>query len=368
MNLSYWERKSWFTNVDFTIIGSGIVGLNCALHIKQKYPKARVLLLEKGVLPQGASTKNAGFACFGSLSEIIDDLNNHTEQEVYNLVRKRWKGLQLLRKTLGDKIIDFRQYGGYELFWDTAVLDQCLSKKEVINTLLKPIFNKDVFSFQKNIFGFKNDIGQYVFNRFEGQLDTGKMIVSLLHLVLKSGVKILNSTSVTSFEDFRNQVVVRFHNFEFTTNKLLIATNGFAKQLLQEDVQPARAQVLITKPISNLRIKGTFHIDKGYYYFRNIDNRILLGGGRNLDFKTEKTTEFGKTKRIQNALEDLLKNTILPNTIVEIEQRWSGIMGVGNEKKIIIKKLSNNVACGIRLGGMGIAIGSLVGKDLAELV
>ena len=58
-------------------------------------------------------------------------------------------------------------------------------------------------------------------------------------------------------------------------------------------MQPARAQVLITKPIKNLQIKGTFHLDKGYYYFRNIDNRILFGGGRNLDFKTEETSEFG---------------------------------------------------------------------------
>jgi len=368
MNLSYWERKSWFTNVDFTIIGSGIVGLNCALHIKQKYPKARVLLLEKGVLPQGASTKNAGFACFGSLSEIIDDLNNHTEQEVYNLVRKRWKGLQLLRKTLGDKIIDFRQYGGYELFRDTTVLNQCLSKKAVINTLLKPIFKKDVFSFQKNIFGFKNDIDQYVFNRFEGQLDTGKMMSRLLQLVLNTGVKILNSTTVKGFEDVGNHVVVKLDNFEFNTQQLLIATNGFSNQWIEEDIQPARAQVLITKPIKNLHIKGTFHLEKGYYYFRNIDNRILLGGGRNLDFKAEETTEFGMTKLIESKLEDLLKTTILPNTTFEIDYGWSGIMGVGQQKKAIVKKLSSNVACGVRLGGMGIAIGNLIGEDLAKLV
>ena len=58
--------------------------------------------------------------------------------------------------------------------------------------------------------------------------------------------------------------------------------------------------MLITKPIKNLHIKGTFHLDKGYYYFRNIDDRILFGGGRNLDFKTEETTEFGQTEITQN--------------------------------------------------------------------
>ena len=58
MNLSYWEIKSWLTNVDYTIVGSGIVGLNCALQLKQHFPKANILILEKGFLPQGASTKN----------------------------------------------------------------------------------------------------------------------------------------------------------------------------------------------------------------------------------------------------------------------------------------------------------------------
>ena len=81
MNLSYWEIKSWFTNIDYTIVGSGIVGLSCALHLKERFPKAKILVLEKGTLPQGASTKNAGFACFGSLSEILDDLITHSEEK-----------------------------------------------------------------------------------------------------------------------------------------------------------------------------------------------------------------------------------------------------------------------------------------------
>ena len=67
-------------------------------------------------------------------------------------------------------------------------------------------------------------------------------------------------------------------------------------------------------------------------------------------------------------MEEILKETILPNINFEIEQRWSGIMGVGNQKKAIVKQLSNNVYCGVRLGGMGVAIGSIVGKELAELV
>jgi len=190
----------------------------------------------------------------------------------------------------------------------------------------------------------------------------------LLQKVQKLGVKILNNISVESFVTQDSSMEVKTDKINFKTQKLFIATNGFAKQFVAEEVQPARAQVLITTPIKNLKIKGTFHLDKGYYYFRNIDNRILFGGGRNLDFKTEETAVFGQTPRIQNQLEKILKETILPNTSFEIEHRWSGIMGVGPQKKAIVKQLSDNVFCGVRLGGMGVAIGSLVGKELGELL
>lgn len=370
MNLSYWEIKSWLTNIDFCIVGSGIVGLNCALQLKTRFSKAKIIILEKGILPQGASTKNAGFACFGSLSEILDDLKSHSEEEVIQLVEKRVNGLKLLRETLGDDTINYQNNGGYELFnnLDNTLFETCLSQMESINKMLNLIFKNPVFSLKENSFHFKSIKEQYVFNQFEGQLDTGKMMKALLQKVQEKGIKILNNITVERFSEGVNSVKIKTNLFEFSTSNLFIATNGFASQLLQENVKPARAQVLITKPIKNLHIKGTFHLDKGYYYFRNIDDRILLGGGRNLDFKGEETTELNQTELIQNKLESLLKTTILTETPFEIDYRWSGIMGVGNQKKTIVKQISSHVFCGVRLGGMGVAIGSLIGKELAELV
>ena len=42
-------------------------------------------------------------------------------------------------------------------------------------------------------------------------------------------------------------------------------------------------------------------------------------------------------------------------------------MGVGPQKKAVVKAINNNVFCGVRLGGMGVAIGSSVGQELADL-
>lgn len=367
MDLSYWEIKSWLTNIDFCIVGSGVVGLNCALGLIEKFPKARILILEKGILPQGASTKNAGFACFGSLSELLDDLKIQSINDVVSLFKKRVEGLKLMRQILGDNTIGYKNYGGYELFSDDNFFQECTSKIPEINKALFPVFNAPVFTIKKHGFHFEKVNETAVFNPFEGQIDTGKMMESLLQKVLSKGIKILNTITVEAFSEDNESVKIKTNLCELSASKLLICTNGFASQLNIPDVKPARAQVLITKPIKNLGIKGTFHLDRGYYYFRNIDDRILLGGGRNLDFKGEETTEFGETELIQNQLESLLKTTILPEINFEIDHSWSGIMGMGNNKTPIVKSVSNHVFCGVKLGGMGVAIGSLIGKELAEL-
>ncbi len=369
MNLSYWELKSWFSAIDYTIVGSGITGLHAALRLRERFPVAKILVLEKGAMPEGASTKNAGFACFGSLSEIVDDLESQSPEDVVRLIAKRRAGLELLVNRLGAGNIGLEPNGGYELFEaaDRDLYESCFARREEINALLRPEFGADVFRIVENNFGFDRIHPKMILNPFEAQIDTGRMMRALLAEAYRNNIMILNRQTVTAHEDFGSHVEVSLGDFAFKTGKLLWATNGFASAITDGEVIPARAQVLITAPIPDLAIKGTFHLDRGYYYFRNIDNRILLGGGRNLDFQGETTTDFGQTEIIQQKLENLLKEVILPNTPFTVERRWSGIMGMGEAKSPVIKKLSDNVGCGVRLGGMGVAIGSLVGRELADL-
>ncbi|MCR5861336.1 FAD-binding oxidoreductase [Flavobacterium sp. J372] len=370
MKLSFWEINTWFTNVDYTIVGSGIVGLHTALRLRERFPESKILVLESGPLPQGASTKNAGFACFGSLSEINDDLKNHTEEEVISLITRRWNGLQLLRKRLGDAAVDYKPYGGYELFLkdNASGYEECLRRMPFVNEVLKPLFKTDVFAKEVDRFGF-NDIHDYlIFNPFEAQINTGNMMQALLKEAYANNIMILNGQTVTSIQERGDGVDVALGDFNFTSKKVLFATNGFAGGLTKGAVKPARAQVLITEPIPNLDIRGTFHIDRGYYYFRNFEDRILFGGGRNLDFEGETTTDFGNTELIQNKLETMLREIILPGTDFKIAHRWSGIMGMGTHKNPVVQQLSEHVYCGVRLGGMGVAIGSIIGQELADLV
>ncbi len=371
---SFWEQTAFITKPDVVIIGSGIVGLNAALSLREKSPELKILILERGMLPYGASTRNAGFACYGSASELLEDLSKHSDDEVFSLVEKRYKGLLKLRKLLGDAQIEYEPLGGYEIFRssDQALFSYCVNLLPKLNGALKNITGIDsIYSIvdeKIQSFGFRNVV-HLIENKGEGQLHTGKMMKALLSLCNQKNIEIWNGAVVNAIHENETTIDISLTEGSISCNKVLIATNGFAKRFLpDEDIQAARAQVLITKPIPGLKIKGSFHYDHGYYYFRNVGDRILFGGGRNLDFDKEFTEEFGLTEIVQNKLEELLKDMIIPGIEFETEMRWSGIMGLGKSKTSIIKKVSPHLFCAVRMGGMGVAIGSLVGEEAASLL
>ncbi len=369
--LSYWEKELYFKDLDFVICGAGIVGYSAALELREKYPSAKITIIERGYLPTGASTKNAGFACFGSPSVILDDMKTTSIEDITTLVQKRFHGLELLLERCGSENIDFLPLGSYELFTpkDRSTMTDCFNQLELLNEIALNAtgLKKCYTEVSPASFPFKNTIGM-IKNHGEGQINTGKMMEKLHQLAVLKSIHVLFGVEVTSWEDDFNGVLIQTHLGEIKSKQLIIATNGLSKKILpKEELSPARAQVIVTSPIPDLDFKGTFHYDAGYYYFRNIENRVLLGGGRNLDFAGETTEEFETTDQIINSLKTLLDTVILPNTTYSIDYQWAGIMGIGSTKQPIVKKISPNVSIGLRMGGMGVALGSLIGKELSDL-
>lgn len=371
---SFWEQQS-FTEYDDIVIGAGIVGLSTAIELKSKYPNNRILVLERGFMSSGASSRNAGFACMGSASELIADLKTTSKEEVVQLFSARKQGLDILRKRLGDQAIGYAQNGSYELLEEKniGILDHLSS----LNEMLLPLLGKNAFELSaKKItdFGFNKQYCKAIIeNTCEGEIHTGKMLRSLSDLALEKGIEIKNNAPVFSFEETNNSVSVfvsdqlRQDQWKLKCSRLFVCTNAFTPELIpNEPISPGRGQVLITQPIANLAFKGIFHFEEGYYYFRAIENRVLLGGGRNLDFDTETTTKLELNNNIQNHLEDLLRNLILPNIPFAIDQRWAGIMAFGPTKSPIVKALSNRIFGAFRMGGMGVALGSESARRLVH--
>lgn len=373
---SYWEQES-FSFYDHIVIGAGITGLNTAISLKERFPAQRVLVLERGLLTTGASSRNAGFACYGSATEIMDDLQTMTPQAVLALCTLRKKGLDRLRKRLGDKNIRYRENGSYELIREAElpVMEQLVT----LNELLEPLTGKPAYRIADDkieSFGFSGkEVKHLLENIGEGELHTGKMLRALTDCAIAHGVEIKTGASVTAFEETAAHVTVdvkdpfRTTHWKLGCATLCICTNAFTKTLLPDvALMPGRGQVLITEPLRELKFRGIFHFDKGYYYFREIDGRVLLGGGRNLDFNKEATTDFALNETIQQQLEYWLRNLILPGQPFRIAQRWTGIMAFGTDKQPILRAFSPKVFGAFRMGGMGVAMASEIAAQLAAMI
>lgn len=365
-SLSYWERTE-LLDFDLVVVGGGIVGHFTALEFAQAHPRKSIALLERGILPSGASTKNAGFACFGSTSELEDDLITLGEDRLIELVLKRFRGLERMREKLGDQAIDYQPVGGYEL-----LLEGQISRTDFFNDLLELALGARPFQdASQEEFGFSSNVQGLTKNTLEGTVNTGKLMRTLSRAVSTLGVQVFTGTEVSAIQEHTSYAEVQVSGFDhgFRAQQIAICTNAFTKALLpQIDLQPGRGMVLVSKPLKGFQLTGSFHYHSGYNYFRSVGDRLLLGGGRHLDLNGENTTNFGINERIQSQLLSDMENLIAPGRGLELDYTWSGIMAFGPHKKPIIEKVSDRIFIGARSGGMGVAIGALIGEELATII
>lgn len=365
---SIWELETVFRNREIIIIGAGFTGLWTAISLKEKFPKKNILVIERNSIPIGASSRNAGFACFGSLTEIIADSEKMGWEKTLSLVKMRYEGLQKIQNYFDPKEIDFDLCGGFEIINDEAPL----RKIDEVNFHLKSITNlAETFKINQDKlsdFGFEKS--KYLIeNPLEGSLHSGKLLAKLTEKSQELKIEFLFGTEVLKIEENEEEINFQISNkIKIKAEKVIFCTNAFSNSLIENlELKPVRGQILVTEPIENLKLKGTFHFDEGYIYFRNLGNRILLGGARNQDFETENTLDFGTTDFLQNYLDNFLKEVILPNQDFKISNRWSGIMAMGNEKTPIVKKLSKRQFCAVRLSGMGVALAPKIGEIVTEM-
>lgn len=357
---SYWEKTEYLNEKDVIIIGSGIVGLQAAYVYKKQHPEADVLVLERGLLPGGASTRNAGFACFGSVTELMDDIEKHGEDAAFSLVEDRFKGLLELRDSLGDKSIDFSMCGGFEIFDNEEIFEKAAEQAEHYNSILKDITGEE------KVYDFGTCNGfPAIRNQLEGYAHSGKLVKTLQLRAQQAGVMIWNNCPVTKVSknsvEIGNTLILRAKN-------VVAATNAFTSELIESvRIEPARGYVFVTSEIDH-NWEGTFHFDEGFIYFRDLGKRILIGGARNIDIETERTTAHQINNQIKEYLISFTDSVLKLPSDWEIEHEWTGIMGFGETKRPLVTQAENGVFIAAGLGGMGVALGMQTGRQVVELI
>lgn len=363
-NQSYWESELYNQSYDLIVIGAGLTGLSAAFFFKKDHPNANVLVIDRGFYPIGASTRNAGFACIGSVGELIADLEIETPDVVKQRIKDRYEGLLLLRETLTDDKLEYDDCGGWEIFTNTQNFEELKKSVPMLNTWMAEMIG------EKEVFKVDEYSGLPSFyNRLEGQLHPGKMIQSLYQKCIQSGIEFRWNTTIENIDRDSNELTSEQGHI-FSGENIILATNAFTSKIFPEiGITPGRGYVFVTNELEQINWKGTFHYEKGYVYFRNIgNNRILLGGGRHMNYNEETTSEFGVNTTIKDYLISFADDVLgLPQNW-EMEHEWSGIMGFTESKSALLKKVGTNCVLAAGLSGMGVALGMNLGKKAADLL
>ncbi|MEN3026215.1 MAG: FAD-dependent oxidoreductase [Chlorobiota bacterium] len=375
--LSLWERLE-LLRADVVIVGGGVVGLWTALECCRRYPQRSTLVLERSTIPCGASTRNAGFATIGTVGEATAHAELVGDAAVVGLMVERWLGLQQWRREFGDASLGFEAVGGYELVFEGE--EHLRGAVERWNELLREAFGGTVFHDRPELLAQwrwrPEGLRSIIANPYDGALNTGKALKALQQRALQAGATIWTGAKVELIEPDSEGIVVRLwdagvqRQLELRAKAVAVCANAWIPQLVPEvaDIQPARGQVLLTVPVQNPPFPtGTYHFCQGYYYFRWVGQRLLFGGGRHLALQEETTYELGLNPVLQQHLESLLKTRLLGRR-VDIENRWSGVMGMRPEKLPRVERVGERIVVGFGCNGMGLALAPRIAEQVAGLV
>lgn len=368
---SYWEQQC-LQGIDWVVIGAGLVGLQSARRVKETYPNQRVVVVDLHAMGGAASLRNAGFVCFGSAGEMLDEIERTTESEAVRLYDIRFQGIQRLMNRYGAGRLGFEATGGMEVFAaeDAEESERVLGSLDYLNELLKSVQGECAFAHC-----ITNQLGMDVYGKgvmapAEGGIQTHLLYRAVRTDAVAAGVEIYEGMRVMDWLEDTRGVQLRMENdLVVRAERLLVCTNGFTKNLMPAvSVAPARGQVFVTEAMGQLPFKGIFHADRGYIYFRSLGDRILIGGARNLDFKGEETTEMEVTDAFKEHLKRYVETVVLPGKKVNFEYGWSGIMGMDNNRNPIIGWHSDRVFLAVRMGGMGVALSAWVAEEVVRVM
>ncbi|MEO0735066.1 MAG: FAD-dependent oxidoreductase, partial [Bacteroidota bacterium] len=283
---SYWEQQTFLRPTDVLIIGAGLTGLQAARELKRRAPTLDVTLVERAPIPRGASTRNAGFACFGGPTELLADLDAYGEEATLATVRKRYAGIRALENNFAGRGIDWAKHGGYELVDVPEKVALVLQRLPELNRLLREVTGlPETWSVVKAT-PFSDDT-LLLRNPLEGQLHPGKLVECLLEDLRTAGVRVLSGVAVMGVLGGA-AAGARLAEYGFLrASRVLVTVNAFVRQLLPDEfsneVRPVRNQVLLSRLLPGMPLAGCYHYHEGYVYFRNVGpRRLLIGGARHV--------------------------------------------------------------------------------------
>lgn len=361
--------------------------MSTALHHRARHPEHRIRIIERDILADGGSTRNAGFACFGGPGEWRDDLEAIGKERWLALVEQRAIGLRALVDLIGQDKLGLEWTGAWELFDRTddgrTRAASVMQELRVMAEAVHPIMVRHLGPVHPGGIGMPvlvpdpdraAHFGGHAAIRlpWEGMLHTGRMIEAFHRKLAEADIQCLNGCTVLGFEEAGpagSGWNITTDRGEMSSRQVAICTNAWAARLEPElDVRPVPNRVMVVQP-KTPPPKGAYHVEDGYLYFRTLPGgKVLFGGGRHfgIGWPEEPGQPSSAEAEWDRRLMASARRWLGP--IDAVTHQWTGWLGVGRDRQPLIGSSAPGLHYAVRMGGMGVAMGCGLGRELAARI
>lgn len=346
---------------DIVVIGGGVMGLSTAYHLAVAGVE-RIVLLEKGALGEGSTSKAAG----GVRALFSDEINVRLGQ--HSLETFERFGAEF------DQEIDLHQVGYLLLAEDESTMSTFERNADLMTFLGLDAHTVDVDEAQR-LSPLISPVGLVggLFSPRDGHCTPESVVLGYARAARRAGVGILTGTAATGIDVEDGAVTaVRTDRGTITTSTVVCAAGAWSKQIAAWagevlPIEPLRRQIVVTEPLARAAPETPFTIDfASSFYFHAEGRGLLLGAPESTD-----SWGFDET-RDPTWLEDLaecMERRVPSLADVGIQSGWAGLYEMTPDHNAVIGRSDtvDGFLYAAGFSGHGFLMGPAVGEVMRDV-
>jgi len=380
------ERPWWGGDgrADVAVVGAGFTGLSTALHVKERRPDLRVVVLEAGRIPAGASGRNAGFAMtlFGlSLDLTVLRFGKERARQADRYMVRAVNYTRELVQRLGIDC-DYEEHGLMTVATTPGQVRRLRRQFE----LARQLGLHETQWLGPNEARALVDSPTYlaaVFDPLCALVHPAKLARGLARAAERLGVELYENTPVLELRSIggagaSRRAELKVPGGRVVADKVVLATNAFSAAFppLRRVQAPMHTYIVLTEPLTPAQLEAAgwqrrVGIEDGrnfiHYYRLTPENRLLMGGHDALYYygnRTDRDAHGGLAAKLRQHV----ARTFPALKGVRFTHHWGGPVSVTLDLAPVIGRLGPNVFYSAGCMGHGVALTQLNGRTLADLV
>jgi gamma-glutamylputrescine oxidase len=358
---------------DVAIVGAGYTGLSAALRAIERGLKP--IVVEASEVGFGASGRNGGVVSTKfrvSLSDMAKVHGLEVAQRMSQLGHDAMDCVERYVEVCSINASGFAKTGNLRCAHNAVAIDRLIAETKTAQEIFGDNNLAILDAKQTRAETGSDDFVGGVLNSHAGVIHPLNYARGLAKTMHDQGGQIFERSPVLSTRQSSDGIELVTANGTVRAARLIIATNGYsdlttATATVRSAVIPFRSAMVATESLPSETFKTLVPQGRSYSetrrmmrWFRRIDGRLLFGG-RGAFGKDDSEAAF-------QALEAAMKRMFPQIANKTITHRWSGLVAMTMDSMPQIGLINARTAFSLGYNGTGIAMASLLGRHVLDLV